>query len=97
MKKLILSIAVVLGSFTSFATSLPQVQPANISAYAEEYKEISLDKVPDAVKTALKKDFPDATLEKAYVNEKTEYKLEIAVKDQKSTVYADAAGNWLKK
>jgi hypothetical protein len=33
----------------------------------------------------------------AYINSKKEYKLEISVGDQKSTVYKDANGTWIQK
>jgi len=99
MKKLILSAAIVLGSFSTFATTLPSSTTTikNVSILQDEYKEIKADEVPDAVKTALKTAYPDAVIEKAYTNEKKEYKLDIAVGDQKATVYADATGNWIKK
>lgn len=98
MKKLILSAAIVLGSFSTFATTLPiSNNQTNATRVQDEYKEIKAEEVPDAVKTALKTGYPDAVIEKAYVNEKKEYKLDIAVGDQKATVYADATGNWIKK
>lgn len=98
MKKLILSAAIVLGSFSTFATTLQVLNTqTNVSVVQDEYKEIKNEEVPDAVKTALKTGYPDAVIEKAYVNDKKEYKLDIAVGDQKATVYADAAGNWIKK
>lgn len=99
MKKLILSAAIVLGSFSTFATTLPtsNTPTTNVSVTQDEFKEIKAEEVPDAVKTALKTAYPDATIAKAYVSEKKEYKLDITVGDQKATVYADAAGNWIKK
>jgi len=97
MKKLILSAVIVLGSFSTFATTLP-ISNNQINVRVQDgYKEIKAEEVPDAVKTALKTSYPDAAIEKAYVNEKKEYKLDIAVGDQKATVYADATGNWIKK
>ena len=49
-----------------------------------------------AITKALEKDYPGATLTKAYVNGESEYKLEVA-KSESETVelYADAEGNWL--
>ncbi len=61
-----------------------------------EYTEVTVDAVPAAVKTALQTAYPGAKLEKAFVNDKKEYKLEISVGDQKATVYSDVNGNWLK-
>jgi len=61
----------------------------------DEYKEI--DAVPAAVKTSLDNAYPGVKLEKAYVNEKKEYKIEISVRDVKSVVYTDEKGTILKK
>ncbi len=97
MKKLILSAAVILGSLSIYATTTPSVEPVKTSInFQSEYKEIKAEEVPEAVTKALETAYPGAKLEKAFVNEKKEYKLEIAVEDQKATVYSDANGNWLK-
>jgi hypothetical protein len=97
MKKLILSAAIVLGSLSIYATTAttPEQAKMTISVQAE-YTEVSAEAVPAVVKTALQTAYPGAKLEKAYVNEKKEYKLEISVGDQKATVYSDVNGNWLK-
>ena len=96
MKKLLLSAAIVLGSLSSYAGAVPTDQVQNqLSVFQEGY--IEVETVPDAVKKALEAAYPGAVLGKAYINEKKEYKLEITVKDQKATVYADAAGNWINK
>lgn len=97
MKKIVLSAAIVLGSLSIYATSMVHSEEVKIEAdYQTEYTEISTDTVPAAVKTALQTAYPGAKLVKAYVNDKKEYKLEIAVGDQKATVYSDVNGNWLK-
>ena len=97
MKKLILSVAIVLGSLTSFASTPVISSTIILNITQEEYTEITNDKLPEAVQEAVKKSYPDATIDKAYVNEKKEYKLEITVGDQKAAVFADANGNWIKK
>jgi hypothetical protein len=100
MKKLILTVAILMGSFSMFAqTETAKATKAETSTKAsqEKYKEIKVEELPEAVKTALKAGYPDATVTKAYINDKKEYKMDIAVGDQKGTVYADAEGNWLKK
>jgi hypothetical protein len=61
----------------------------------DEYKEV--DAVPAAIKTALDNAYPGVKLDKAYVNVKKEYKIEITVRGEKSVVYTDASGNILKK
>jgi len=94
MKKLILSAAIILGSLSIQASTLitPIIQSVNIQ---DEYKEV--DSVPAAIKTALDNAYPGVKLEKAYVNEKKEYKIDIIVREVKSTVYTDAQGNIIKK
>lgn len=98
MKKLILSAAIILGSFTTFAqTSTPATAPVSTQKVEEKYTEIKLEEVPSSVILAVKTAQPEAIIEKAFINEKKEFKLEIKVGDQKSTVYTDAAGNLKKK
>jgi len=97
MKKLILSAAIVLGSFSTYAGTVTNSTEVCTVSIQEEYKEVKMKEIPDAVKTSLETAYPGALIEKGYISEKKEYKLEIAVGDQKSTVYADAKGNWIKK
>ena len=97
MKRLFLSVAIVAASLTSFASTTILNSNEIITIVQEEYTEITSDKLPEAVLSAIKNSYPDATIDKAYVNEKKEYKIEISVGDQKADVYADANGNWIKK
>ncbi|MBF4486524.1 hypothetical protein [Flavobacterium sp. CSZ] len=96
MKKLILSAAILLGGLSmqagNVAVTSSMVQSVNIQ---DEYKEV--DAVPAAIKTALDEAYPGVKLDKAYVNDKKEYKIEITVRGEKSTVYTDATGKILKK
>ena len=97
MKKVILSAVIVLGSLSIYAATLTITEPViKVAIVQDGYTEVSGDTVPVAVKTALQKAYPDVKLDKAYVNEKKEYKLEISVDDQKATVYSDVNGNWIK-
>nr|WP_288834452.1 hypothetical protein [uncultured Flavobacterium sp.] len=105
MKKLILSAAIVLGSLTTMnaqdqkenttpaaeATATEQVAQATTT-----YTEIKLEEVPAAVTEALKKAFPEAILNKASVNEKKEYQLEVKVGEKEGALYADETGKWIK-
>lgn len=107
MKKLILSAAIFLGSLSTFAQAstaaktaetTQTAQPAqNTQAVEEKYTEIKAEELPDAVKGALKKAFPTAVLDKAYVNEKKEYKLQVTIGEKVGALYADAAGKWITK
>ena len=97
MKKLILSAAIILASLSIYATTatVSESEKTTVSAQTE-YKEVATDAVPEAVKKALETAYPGAKLDKAFVNEKKDYKLDISVGDQKATVYSDVNGNWLK-
>ena len=101
MKKVVLTAAILLGGLTTtFATpamSLNNNTDEVVIALQEEFKEIKKDELPQAVKDALATDFNTATLDKAYVNNEQEYKLEITVDGAASTVYADKDGNWIEK
>ncbi|PWB25920.1 hypothetical protein [Flavobacterium sp. HTF] len=95
MKKLILSAAIVLGTLSAQAGTVLVKNPMVQTVTQDEYKEV--DAVPAAIKTALDNAYPGVKLEKAYVNDKKEYKIDIVVRDVKSTIYTDAQGNILKK
>ncbi|MCV9930250.1 PepSY-like domain-containing protein [Flavobacterium sp. LS1R49] len=98
MKKLILSAAIVLGSLSvSAATAVITESSVKVMSIQDEYTEVGADALPAAVKGTVEKSFPGAKLEKAYKNEKNEYKLEIAHGEKKFTIFSDAAGNLIKK
>jgi len=67
----------------------------NTINYQDDYKEV--DAVPAAIKKSLDEAYPGVKLDKAYVNSKKEYKIEVTVRGEKSIVYTDAAGTILKK
>jgi len=97
MKKLILSAAILLGGLSTQAATVvatENVQSVNIQ---DAYTEVAADAVPAAVKSTIEKSFPGTKLEKAYKNDKNEYKLEISSGDKKYTVFTDASGNIIKK
>lgn len=97
MKKLILSAAIVLGSLSVNAAVLPAISISQSVLIQDEFTEITADAVPAAVKSTIEKSFPNTKLEKAYKNEKNEYKLEISNGDKKYTIFTDASGNIIKK
>jgi hypothetical protein len=102
MKKLILSAAILLGGFSAFAQSSEQTPTSTQTAVAtqtaeEKYTEIKLEDVPSSVILAEKTAQPEAVIEKVYINDKKEYKLDIKIDNQKATVYTDASGNLKKK
>ncbi|MBE8727277.1 hypothetical protein [Flavobacterium hungaricum] len=96
MKKLILSAAIVLGSLSMHAeTTVVPNQMLQTVNDQDGYKEV--DGVPAAVKKSLDDAYPGVVLEKAWVNDKKEYKIEVTVRGEKSIVYTDAAGKILQK
>jgi hypothetical protein len=98
MKKLILSVAIVLGGF-SVQAAIPAeaISITQSVSIQDEFTEVSADAVPAAVKSTIEKSFPNTKLEKAYKNAKNEYKLEISSGDKKYVVFTDASGNIIKK
>jgi len=98
MKKLILSMAIVLGSLSIYAFETNEtVKPVIVETeFQDGFNEINNDAVPAAIITALENAYPGATLVKAYVNENVEYKLDIQVGENTATIYSDVNGNWLK-
>jgi hypothetical protein len=94
MKKLILSAAIVLGALSANAATFSSTNIVQ-TIIQDEYKEV--DAVPAAIKTSLDNAYPGVKLDKAFVNDKKEYKIEITVRGEKSTVYTDEKGNIIKK
>jgi|SRR6187402_2192342 hypothetical protein len=105
MKKLILSAAIILGGFSAFAQqSAPpksevttQQTTTTTQTVKDAFTEIKLEEVPEPVKSALIKAYPTAVLNKAFINEKKEYELQVKVGDREGSLYADATGAWIKK
>ncbi|MBG6186558.1 hypothetical protein [Flavobacterium sp. CAN_S2] len=98
MKKLILSAAIVLGSLSTYAASVPNTNEVTKTVTVqEEYTEVKLEEVPVAITEALKATYPSAILDKAYINAKKEYKLDVTLGDKKGNLFADETGKWIQK
>jgi len=98
MKKLILSVAIILGTMS--VQTMNAVNPVSMIQgidIQDEFTEVKSDAIPAPVSSTIEKSFPSAKLEKAYKNEKNEYKLEMVQGDKKYTVFTDASGNIIKK
>ncbi len=102
MKNLMIVAALALGSMTAFAqeeTPAEEVAVAAVEAVEEaqdNFAELAIEELPEAITAALATDFPGATIAKAYVNEAAQYKLEVAKEDGEALeLYADAEGNWI--
>lgn len=81
-------------------------EDAKLMAKAEvtpvAFKEIKVSELPAAVTKAVATDFKGATVQKAYVNEKKEFKLVLVTgakdaKEATKTVFASKDGEWIKK
>lgn len=99
MKKLILVVALAFGSMTAFAqeveTEVAEVATEAVAAQ-DDFSEVAVAELPEAVTAAVAKNYPTATIDKAYVNEAQQFKLEVSLEDGTSgTLYADAEGNWI--
>ena len=97
MKKLFLSAAIALSSLTSFASTTVPTTIVKTICVGDEYAEIKLEEIPAPITEALKKNFPDAVVTKAYKNEKSEYKLDVTVGGKTGNLFANADGTWIKK
>ncbi len=98
MRKVFFILALSLGSVSAFA----QDTEATVEAVATEavaqddFAEIAASELPEAVTAAVAKNYPTATIDKAYVNEAKQFKLEVSLEDGTSgTLYADENGNWI--
>ncbi|WP_394748430.1 hypothetical protein [Spongiimicrobium salis] len=97
MKKVIFTAALAFGCLSTILASTPiilsEIMEARVS---QDFKEIKIEELPETITAALAKDYPGATIDKAYVNEEEKYKLEVTREDGTSIeLYADAEGNWI--
>ncbi|MFB9056820.1 hypothetical protein ACFFU9_08710 [Mariniflexile ostreae] len=99
MKKLILTVAIVASGVSTFALSNPILndQAAVTVVMNDEFQEVAVDQLPEAVTTAVEKDFAGATITKAFVNSSEQYQLILSIEGSNGTVYADKDGNWIKE
>lgn len=102
MKTLILTAALTLGSMICFAqekeTTTSEPSSTQTSQETQEsFTEIKLEETPEVVIKALKKAYPNAVLDKVFVNDNKDYKLQITVADKQGLLYCDANGNWIQK
>ncbi|WP_418264268.1 hypothetical protein [Flavobacterium faecale] len=108
MKKLILSAAIVLGSLSTLSAQeqmqdqntvpteqTPSSTATEATATSQTETEIKIEEVPAAVTEALKKAYPEAVINKAYINDKKEYKLDVKVGDREGSLFADENGKWI--
>lgn len=98
MKKVILTVAILAGGLSTFATTNNLCETQNMKVVlVDDFKEISINKLPSAVTNAVKDDFETATINKAYINKKGQYKLDLMVEGTTKTVFASKDGKWIDK
>jgi len=99
MKKVLLVAALSLGTMTAFAQEEETAVESVATEVMEEqdaFSEIAIEELPEAITVALEAAHPGTTIAKAYVNEASQYKLEVAKEDGEALeLYADAEGNWI--
>ncbi|MDO5104546.1 PepSY-like domain-containing protein [Capnocytophaga sp.] len=100
MKKTLFLSVLALGSLSAFAQERNvEIEKSAVTAIQEEeYTEVEKDKLPAAVVEAFAKTYEGATINKAFVNAKEEYKIEATDSNSEAfVVYFDKDGNLLKK
>lgn len=67
-----------------------------VGATQGDFAEVGAEELPESVTAAVSKNYPTASIDKAYVNEANQYKLEVSLEDGTAgTLYADENGNWI--
>lgn len=101
MKKLFVTAVFALGSLTAFAqeeeaaTAVEETATEAVAAQ-DDFTEVTAEELPESVTAAVGKNYPTASIDRAYLNEAKQYKLEVSLEDGTSgTLYADENGNWI--
>lgn len=103
MKKVVLSLmtmgAVFFGSQNLQAQEEAEVEGEVIATTVQdEYAEVDIMALPQAVKDALNEEYTDATPQKAWVKEDGEikiYKIDLEDEGEIEQVFVDQDGNWI--
>lgn len=67
-----------------------------VASTQDDFSEIAAEELPEAVTAAVAKNYPTASIDKAFINESMQYKLEVSLEDGTAgTLYADENGNWI--
>jgi len=102
MKRIFITAVFALGSLSAFAQEEvtvienAEVEATEAVATQDDFSEVSSDELPEAVTAAVSKNYPTASIDKAYTNEANQYKLEVSLEDGTAgTLYSDENGNWI--
>ncbi|WP_166387772.1 MULTISPECIES: hypothetical protein [unclassified Polaribacter] len=101
MRKLILTVTVALLTSGVSVFAADNIQTNNVDEIVvvvtnDDFKEISVKELPEAVSNSVSRDFSTATVVKAYLNGSEQYKIELTADGTQGIVYLDKEGNWLK-
>jgi len=62
----------------------------------DDFSEVPAEELPEPVTDAVSKNYPSASIDKAYLNRSNQYKLEVSLEDgTDGTLYADESDNWI--
>src|SRR5690606_25848040 len=102
MKNFVLATVLSLGSLTAFAQDANsgnqevQKEATNVASAQDGFTEVATSDLPEAITAAVAKNYPTAKINKAYVNNSKQYKLEVVLQDGTTgTLYSDAKGKWI--
>ncbi len=102
MKKIVLSLmtmgAVFFGSQNLQAQEENEVGEVAVSTVQDEYAEVEIMALPQAVKDALNKDYAEAIPQQAWVKADGEmkiYKIDLDDEGEIEQVFVDQDGNWI--
>ncbi|SRR5680860_74220 len=97
MKKLFITSVFALGSLTAFAQEeqATEAQDAATEVVAQDdFAEIAIEEVPEAVTAMIETNYPGATVNSAAKNEAGHYKVEVSLEDGTSgALILDEEGN----
>ncbi len=97
MKKLFITAVFALGSLTAFAQEEQATEAQDTATEAvaqDDFSEIAIEEVPEAVTSMIETNYPGATVNSAAKNEAGHYKVEVSLEDGTSgALILDEEGN----
>ena len=100
MRKLFFGIALSITSLTACAQESKEVSGAvtEMNVAQDKFSEIGAAELPEAVTKAIDIYYPTAVINKAYMNNSQQFRLDIILKEGNSgTIYADKDGDWIER
>ena len=77
-------------------TAAEASEEVNAETGQGDFAEVGAEELPESVTAAVSKNYPTASIDKAFVNEANQFKLEVSLEDGTAgTLYADENGNWI--